>query len=77
MKWFAAGVNHLPVLDFDAATGTAWAQLLAELKHKGRAIPTKDSMLAATARQHKLTVAARNASDFIHAGVQVVNPFDS
>ena len=50
LKWFAAGVEHLPVLDVDAGTGSTWAQLLAELRRKGRAMPVKDSLLAATAR---------------------------
>jgi hypothetical protein len=75
-QWFAAGVKHLPVLDLDAGTGRVWATLLAALKRKGRAMPVKDSLVAATARQHRLTVATRNTSDFAHAGVKVVNPFE-
>ena len=75
MRWFAAGVTRLPVIDLDAETGTVWATLLAELKRKGRALPVKDSLVAATARQHRLTVSTRNTSDFAHAGVRVVNPF--
>jgi predicted nucleic acid-binding protein len=35
----------------------------------------KDSMIAATARLHGLTVATRNVHDFRHAGVKVVDPF--
>jgi predicted nucleic acid-binding protein len=77
LKWFAAGVEHLPVLDIDAGTGSIWAQLLAELRHKGRAMPVKDSLLAATARQHRLTIATRNVNDFAHSGVKLVNPFDN
>jgi predicted nucleic acid-binding protein len=76
LEWFAAGVEHLPVIDLDAETGRVWATLLAELKRKGRAMPVKDSLIAATARQHRLTVATRNTSDFAHAGVKVVNPFE-
>lgn len=76
MKWFAAGIKHLPVIDLDAGTGKVWAALLAELKRKGRAMPIKDSLVAATARQHRLTVATRNTTDFAHAGVKVVNPFE-
>ena len=36
----------------------------------------KDSMMAATALTHGLTVATRNVGDFKKAGVLVVNPFD-
>jgi predicted nucleic acid-binding protein len=74
-QWFAASVNHLPVLDIDGATARVWAGLLTELRRKGRAMPVKDSLVAATARQHKLTVATRDTFDFVHAGVKVVNPF--
>jgi toxin FitB len=74
-KWFAASVDHLPVLEIDAATGRVWARLLAELKRAGRAMPVKDSLIAATARQHGLTVATRNIAHFAHAGAKVVNPF--
>ena len=77
VRWFGSGVKYLPLIELDAGTGREWARLLAELKGKGRAMPVKDSLLAATARQHRLTVATRNSSDFLHAGVKVVNPFES
>lgn len=75
LAWFETGIQHLPVLDIDQETGRVWAGLLAELKRKGRAMPIKDSLLAATARQHRLAVSTRNIADFAHAGVKVVNPF--
>lgn len=75
-EWFAAGRERLSVLDFDKASATAWAELLARLKASGRSMPIKDSLIAATALAHDLTVATRNISDFQHAGVRLVNPFD-
>jgi predicted nucleic acid-binding protein len=75
LQWFAGGVGQLNVIPIDAATATAWAHLLADLKRKGRAMPIKDSLIAATAKQHGLTIATRNTADYRHAGVQVVNPF--
>jgi predicted nucleic acid-binding protein len=74
-QWFNAGVSRIRVLDFDTATAAAWARLLARLKKKGRAIPIKDSLIAASAIAHKLTVATRNIADFRSAGVAVENPF--
>ncbi len=74
-QWFATGIGRLRVLDFDTATAAAWARLLARLKKKGRPMPIKDSLIAATALARKLTVATRNATDFKHAGVAVENPF--
>jgi predicted nucleic acid-binding protein len=35
----------------------------------------KDSLIAATALVHGLTVATRNRGDFEQAGVRVLNPF--
>ncbi len=76
-EWFAKGAKQLNVVEFDAATATVWAKLLAELKRKGRAMPIKDSLIAASARQHDLSIATRNTTDFRHAGVKLVNPFDA
>jgi predicted nucleic acid-binding protein len=49
---------------------------LAELRRKGRAMPIKDSLIAASARQHDMTIATRNVDDYRFAGVRIVNPFD-
>ena len=74
-QWFAAGVQRLRVLDFDTTTAAAWARLLARLKKKGRAMPIKDSLIAATALAYGLTVATRNTTDFRNTGVEIENPF--
>jgi toxin FitB len=74
-QWFTVGIQRLRVLDFDATTATQWAKLLARLKSKGLSMPIKDSLIAATARAHDLTVATRNMQGFRNAGVKVENPF--
>jgi hypothetical protein len=38
-------------------------------------MPIKDSLIAATALVHGMTVATRNVRDFRKAGVKIVNPF--
>ena len=73
--WFKAGVSNIVCLPVDAAVGMRWAKLLAELRTRGHAMPLKDSLIAATALVHDLTVVTRNVSDFKKAGVKVVNPF--
>jgi predicted nucleic acid-binding protein len=73
--WFDAGMDHLHCLAWDAATGRRWAELLAELRRKGRSMPIKDSLIAATALVHDLTIVTRNRRDFATAGVRVLDPF--
>lgn len=74
-QWFAAGIAGLRCLEWDAAHGLQWADLLARLRRTGRSMPIKDSLIATTALVHGLTVATRNHADFAKAGVRVVNPF--
>jgi predicted nucleic acid-binding protein len=73
--WFDAGVEHLLCLPWDSSTGLEWAALLARLRVTGRAMPVKDSLIAATALTHNLTLATRNGADFAKAGVCIVDPF--
>ena len=73
--WFQTGVQRFRVLDMDAKTASSWARMLARLKRKGLAMPVKDSLIAATAETHGLTVATRNTHDFRNSGVPVVDPF--
>jgi predicted nucleic acid-binding protein len=75
-RWFAEGITRLRVVDLDAGTASAWAALLVQLKKKGRAMPVKYSLIAASALQHRLTIVTRNISDFRYAGVPLINPFD-
>ncbi len=75
LEWLDSGVRYLAMLNMDAETAVHWAELLAELKAQGRAMPIKDSLIAATARQFDLPVATRNVRDFSFAKVEVVNPF--
>lgn len=74
-RWFDEGVQRLNCLPWDLQTGLRWAELLAKLRASGRAMPVKDSLIAATALVHGLVVATRNVSDFERAGVKLMNPF--
>ena len=75
-SWLQAGIKRLRVIDLDAGTAPVWAALLVRLKKKGLAMPVKDSLIAASALQHHLTVVTRNVRDFKHAGVPLINPFE-
>ncbi len=73
--WFTKGVKIIRCLPWDADTGLVWAELLARLRATGRAMPIKDSMIAATALQHGLTLVTHNVRDFRASGVDVFDPF--
>jgi predicted nucleic acid-binding protein len=74
-RWFAEGMRRLRVIDLDTDTASIWAALLVRLRKKGKAMPVKDSLIAASALQHQLTIVTRNISDFQNAGVSLFNPF--
>lgn len=74
-RWFDTGVQRLHCLSWEAETGLKWAELLARLRTAGKAMPIKDSLIAATAIAYGLIVATHNGSDFEGAGVRIVDPF--
>lgn len=73
-SWFADGVRRFHCLPWDAATGLRWAELLADLRTRGRSMPIKDSLIAATALAHDLPLATLNLQDFETAGVHLKDP---
>jgi len=75
-RWFDEGVARLECVAWEAETGLRWAQLLADLRRRGRTMPIKDSMIAATALTHDLVVVTRNRADFERAAVEIRDPFE-
>lgn len=61
------------VLPFDRAVAVTWGRLLAATA--ARRLPAVDSLLAATALHHNLSLVTRNEADFARAGVKVINPW--
>ncbi|HAV64698.1 MAG TPA: VapC toxin family PIN domain ribonuclease [Verrucomicrobiales bacterium] len=62
------------VLPVDQAVMSEWSALYARNQKAGRLLPGFDSLLAATAACHGLTIATRNADDF-PADAKLVNPW--
>ena len=65
---FDAAVGRLHFLPWDADTGLKWAELLARLRKTGKAMPIKDSFIAATAMVDGLAV------NYAKADVGVLDP---
>ena len=76
-QWFDDGVRKIQCLPWEAETGLHWAELLARLRVSGRAMPVKDSLIAATALANRLTVVTRNVTDFEKPGCPVIDPFEA
>ncbi len=60
------------ILPIDAGVADEWGRLLARPR---RSLPAIDSLIAATAIHHRLTIVTRNVSDFDYADVDVFNPW--
>ncbi len=58
------------VLPFTDDVADCWGRITAKTP-----LAVSDSLIAATALTHGLTVATRNVADFIPCGVPVLNPF--
>jgi predicted nucleic acid-binding protein len=67
--WF-----HGRILSIDLSVADRWGQLQADA---GRTLPAIDSLLAATALHHNLTLVTRNTADFGFPGIQLINPWDA
>ena len=64
------------ILPIDAATADLWGRLQARAEHKGRPLPTLDSLLAATALAHGLIVVTKNTGDFESTDAELLNPWE-
>ena len=63
------------VIPLREAEMNEWAELQADAEKKGHRLPVVDSLIAATARCHGLTLATRKIQDFLHCGIAIHNPW--
>lgn len=62
------------LLIIDAIVADKWGALQSRCK-KGYTLPAIDSLIAATAEVHELTLVTRNTKDFINTSIEVINPW--
>ncbi len=63
------------ILPFDEDAARAFAVIVAARDRAGRPISQFDAMIAAVAQSHRAAVATRNAADFDHCGIPVIDPW--
>jgi predicted nucleic acid-binding protein len=76
-QWLRRSIEGLEgrILSFNVATAHVWADQKFLLEQAGQLMPVEDSYIAATARQHDLTIVTGNDKDFRRPGLKVFNPF--
>lgn len=63
------------MLPFDANAARHWGNVVASARKRGLNVPVIDSLIAATASLHGLTIVTRNERDFAPVGVRTLNPW--
>jgi toxin FitB len=63
------------ILPFDARAARRYAELAVRARAAGRGFPTPDGYIAAIAAAHDFSVASRDTSAFIAAGITVIGPW--
>ena len=78
-RWLASVRSELrdQILDVGADEAEAWGRIHARRSAAGAMPAFVDSLIAATAIVHKLTVVTRNVRHFDDLGVSVFNPWDA
>jgi predicted nucleic acid-binding protein len=77
-KWLSDTVIPLfdsRTFDVDCAIARRWGRLQGAALRAGRPLALVDSLLAATALEHDLSIVTRNVKDFADLDVPLVNPW--
>ncbi|MGI8484794.1 MAG: type II toxin-antitoxin system VapC family toxin [Thermomicrobiales bacterium] len=65
------------LIPFDAESAVHYADIVSTRESMGRRVSVPDGQIAAICRQHGATLATRNVKDFLHTGVELLNPWDA
>lgn len=65
------------VLSIDMPVARRWGVISGASERKGKPLPVIDSLIAATAIVHDLTVVSRNVPDFERCGVECLSPWQA
>ncbi|QTA86169.1 type II toxin-antitoxin system VapC family toxin [Desulfonema magnum] len=65
------------ILNITEEIAGIWGEIQGKTEKEGRKMPAIDSLIAATAIFHGMTLVTRNTSDIENSGVPVLNPWES
>jgi len=77
-RWVKEDLKHRfknRILNINMKEVNKWGEILATAEKKGEPLPAIDSLIAATAQVHGLTVVTRNTQDMEGSGTEVINPW--
>jgi len=63
------------VLSINIEIADRWGRISATAESNGKSLSSIDSLLAATALHHNLTIATRDTQDFVETQVPILNPW--
>jgi len=63
------------ILNIDMHVAIQWGKIQGIAEKSGKTMPAIDSLIAATALTHHLTVVTRNTADMEESGVALLNPW--
>jgi predicted nucleic acid-binding protein len=63
------------ILGIDEEIANRWGTLTAQARRRGNPLPQVDTLLAATALHHNMTLVTRNEKHFVANVVPVINPW--
>lgn len=65
------------VLDFDARAASVAGEIAAKLRALGRSVDMRDAQIAGIIAARRATLATRNVSHFVDAGIPMIDPWNS
>ncbi len=77
-RWVKEDLSHRfknRILNINMKEVNKWGEILATAEKNGKPLPAIDSLIAATAQVHDLSVVTRNTQDMEGSGVEVINPW--
>lgn len=77
-RWVTEDLNlrfRYRTLNINMEVVKKWGEILAVADLKGKPLPAVDSLIAATALVHDLSVVTRNTQDMEGTGVELINPW--